>query len=59
MEIRSVEDELFHAGGRTDGETWRNQQSLFAILEKANNKNALEDETFTLGQHDMLVKDLF
>ena len=32
INIRPVGVELSHVGGRKDGRTWRNQQSLFAIL---------------------------
>jgi len=31
MTIRPVAAELFHADRRTDGQTWRSKQSLFAM----------------------------
>jgi len=34
IKIRPVGAELFHADWRTDRQTWRSQQSLFAILRK-------------------------
>jgi len=34
IKIRPVGAELIHANGRTDGQTWRSKQSLFAILRR-------------------------
>jgi len=55
MKIQLVEAELFHADRRTDGQTWRSSQSIFAVFANAPNKWLIHLSIYELFWHKTLL----